>query len=66
MMPARAENERGDRQEKNGKVVITDHYFEDVIDISDRVIYIEEVGVKTWRVNGHEISLGYIKEYRWN
>ena len=50
------------RREKERKgIVITDHYFEDVIDISDE-LFILRSG-KTWRVNGREDLelLGYIR-----
>lgn len=50
------------RREKERKgIVITDHYFEDVIDISDE-LFILRSG-KTWRVNGREYLelLGYIR-----
>ena len=60
--PARAENERGDPAEKKRKgIVITNHYFDDVIDISDE-LFILRSG-KTWRVNGREDLelLGYIR-----
>ena len=50
------------RREKERKgIVITDHYFEDVIDISDELFMLRSG--KTWRVNGREDLelLGYIR-----
>ena len=49
------------REKKRKGIVITDHYFEDVIDISDE-LFILRSG-KIWRVNGREDLelLGYIR-----
>ena len=49
------------REKSRKGIVITDHYFEDVIDISDE-LFILRSG-KTWRVNGREDLelLGYIR-----
>ena len=49
------------REKKRKGIVITDHYFEDVIDISDELFMLRSG--KTWRVNGREDLelLGYIR-----
>ena len=49
------------REKKRKGIAITDHYFEDVIDISDE-LFILRSG-KIWRVNGREDLelLGYIR-----
>ena len=49
------------REKKRKGIVITDHYFDDVIDISDE-LFILRSG-KAWRVNGREDLelLGYIR-----
>ena len=49
------------REKKRKGIVITNHYFDDVIDISDE-LFILRSG-KTWRVNGREDLelLGYIR-----
>lgn len=50
------------REKSRKGIVITDHYFEDVIDISDELFILR--GGKTWRVKGREDLelLGYIKK----